>query len=147
METYLLFAVTWFAAAATPGGDTMLLLGKSLANGWKSTIPYSFGIIIAKVGMITLTYLGVATLMLQAPAAFGELHGQPVEQLGVRREVALVAEVVLRLHDPAAEVLLPDAVHEYPGGERVRGVIGVDGGSTSSKAVLVDENGEIVGLS
>ncbi|MEY4320206.1 MAG: hypothetical protein RLZZ471_147 [Actinomycetota bacterium] len=70
METYLLFTVTWFAAAATPGGDTMLLLGKSLANGWKSTIPYSLGIIIAKVGMITLTYLGVATLMLQAPIAF-----------------------------------------------------------------------------
>lgn len=70
METYLLFAVTWFAAAATPGGDTMLLLGKSLAAGWKSTIPYSLGIVIAKVGMITLTYLGVATLMVQAPAAF-----------------------------------------------------------------------------
>lgn len=48
----------------------MLLLGKSLATGWKSTIPYSLGIIIAKVGMITLTYLGVATLMVQSPAAF-----------------------------------------------------------------------------
>jgi threonine/homoserine/homoserine lactone efflux protein len=70
VETYLLFTVTWFVAAATPGGDTMLLLGKSLANGWKSTIPYSLGIVIAKVGMITLTYLGVATLMLQAPMAF-----------------------------------------------------------------------------
>ncbi len=73
MDTYLLFALTWFAAAATPGGDTMLLLGKSLANGWKSTIPYSLGILIAKVGMITLTYLGVAALMLQAPMAFTAL--------------------------------------------------------------------------
>jgi threonine/homoserine/homoserine lactone efflux protein len=70
VDTYLLFAITWFAAAATPGGDTMLLLGKSLVNGWKSTIPYSLGIIIAKVGMITLTYLGVAALMLQVPVAF-----------------------------------------------------------------------------
>lgn len=51
----------------------MLLLGKSLASGWKSTIPYSLGIIIAKVGMITLTYLGVAALMLQAPLAFNIL--------------------------------------------------------------------------
>lgn len=73
METNLLFAVTWFAAAATPGGDTMLLLGKSLANGWKSAIPYSLGIMIAKVGMITLTYLGVAALMLQVPIAFSIL--------------------------------------------------------------------------
>jgi threonine/homoserine/homoserine lactone efflux protein len=73
VDTYLLFAITWFAAAATPGGDTMLLLGKSLANGWKSTIPYSLGIIIAKVGMITLTYLGVAALMLQVPVAFAVL--------------------------------------------------------------------------
>lgn len=48
----------------------MLLLGKSLASGWKSTIPYALGIAIAKVGMITLTYLGVAALMLQAPVAF-----------------------------------------------------------------------------
>ena len=73
METYLLFTVTWFIAAATPGGDTMLLLGKSLASGWKSTIPYSLGIIIAKVGMISLTYLGVAALMLRAPIAFNLL--------------------------------------------------------------------------
>ena len=73
MDTYLLFAVTWFAAAATPGGDTMLLLGKSLASGWKSAIPYSLGIIIAKVGMITLTYLGVAALLKQFPAAFTAL--------------------------------------------------------------------------
>lgn len=73
METYLLFTVTWFIAAATPGGDTMLLLGKSLASGWKSTIPYSLGIIIAKVGMISLTYLGVAALMLRAPMAFNLL--------------------------------------------------------------------------
>jgi threonine/homoserine/homoserine lactone efflux protein len=73
VETYLLFTVTWFAAAATPGGDTMLLLGKSLASGWKSAIPYSLGIMIAKVGMITLTYLGVATLMTQSPAAFNVL--------------------------------------------------------------------------
>ena len=73
MDTYLLFTVTWFAAAATPGGDTMLLLGKSLASGWKSTIPYSLGIIIAKVGMITLTYLGVAALLTQYPAAFTTL--------------------------------------------------------------------------
>lgn len=51
----------------------MLLLGKSLSTGWKSTIPYSLGIIIAKVGMITLTYLGVATLMTQVPIAFTAL--------------------------------------------------------------------------
>ena len=51
----------------------MLLLGKSLANGWKSTIPYSLGIIIAKVGMITLTYLGVGVLLLHAPVAFTAL--------------------------------------------------------------------------
>lgn len=70
MDSYLLFAVTWFLAAMTPGGDTMLLLGKSLASGWKAAVPYGLGIIIAKIGMVSLSYLGVAALMIHAPALF-----------------------------------------------------------------------------
>ena len=38
---------------------------------------------------------------LQAPAAVDELAGQPVEQLGMRRPVALRAEIVLRLDQAA----------------------------------------------
>lgn len=70
MDAYLLFALTWFLGGITPGGDTMLLLGKSLASGWRSAIPYSLGIIIAKMGMVTFTYLGVTVLLAHAPLAF-----------------------------------------------------------------------------
>ena len=40
-----------------------------------------------------------------------EFGGQPVEQFRMRRLRALRAEIVLRLHDAAAEILLPDAIH------------------------------------
>ena len=52
---------------------------------------------------------------LEAPIAGDELRGQPIEQLGVRGQRTLGAEVVLCLDNSAAEVTLPDAVHRYPG--------------------------------
>jgi hypothetical protein len=58
-----------------------------------------------------------------APAARDELGGQPVEQFGVRRRFAHLAEVARRAHDALAEVMLPDAVHHHP---RREGVIGRD---------------------
>ena len=52
----------------------------------------------------------LAVQRFHAPAARDELLGEIVEQLGVRRCCAGVAEVADRWHDAAAEVLRPDAV-------------------------------------
>jgi hypothetical protein len=59
---------------------------------------------------------------LDPPAALHELHCQPVEQLGVRRRVAHLPEVLERRDDAAAEVLLPDAIDDDAGGERVSSI-------------------------
>ena len=58
---------------------------------------------------------------LHRPAVFHEAGGQVVEQLGVRRQLADVAEVVDRAHQAGAEQVVPDAVDHHPGGERVVG--------------------------
>ena len=50
-----------------------------------------------------------------------ELGRQPVEQLGVRRRLALEAEVLGGLHQPDAEMLLPEPVDGHAGGQRVLG--------------------------
>ena len=44
---------------------------------------------------------------LHPPAAFHELHSKPVEQLGMRRWLALGAEILARFDDATSEVLLP----------------------------------------
>ena len=59
--------------------------------------------------------------LLDAPAVIDEPHGQPVEQFGMRRPRAHLAKIVRRGHQPAAKMLLPDAVDDHPGGERIRG--------------------------
>ena len=48
-----------------------------------------------------------------------ELDGEPVEQLGVRRGFALVAEVFERDDEATAEEGLPLSVHGHAGGQRI----------------------------
>ena len=50
-----------------------------------------------------------------------ELDGQPVEQLGMRRPGAVAAEVVGRLDDSAAEMIVPEAIGDRTPGEHVLG--------------------------
>jgi len=54
-------------AAVTPGADTMLLLTKTLATGWRSVIPYSIGITLAKIAMLTAAYFGFTQLLRTNP--------------------------------------------------------------------------------
>ena len=56
---------------------------------------------------------------LERLAVVAQLDGQPVEQLGMRRQGAVAAEVVGRVDDPAAEVIVPDAIDDRPPGEHV----------------------------
>ena len=51
-----------------------------------------------------------------------KLRGQVVEQLGVRREFAVGAEVVHRGYQPTAKQMLPDAVGGHPRRERMIGL-------------------------
>ena len=48
-------------------------------------------------------------------------RGQIIEQFGMRRRLAADAEVVGRLHQPAAEVILPDAIDHHAGRQRIVG--------------------------
>ena len=57
--------------------------------------------------------------MLDAPAAFHELAGQPVEQFRMAWRRSLGAEVVVGLDEPASEVRLPDPVDGHPGRQRI----------------------------
>jgi threonine/homoserine/homoserine lactone efflux protein len=70
MGAYLLFAVAWFTAAVTPGADTMLLLSTTLARGWKAAVPYSFGITLAKICMVTISYFGLSAIIQANPSVF-----------------------------------------------------------------------------
>ena len=56
---------------------------------------------------------------LHVPAALHEGHGEPVQQLGVTRPLALVPEVVRGGDDAGPEEVLPGAVDPDPRGERV----------------------------
>ena len=59
--------------------------------------------------------------VLEAPAVVDQVAGEEVEQLGVGRLLALLAEVVGRAHDRPPEVPAPDAVGQHPRHQRVLG--------------------------
>ena len=48
-----------------------------------------------------------------------ELHRQPVEQFGMRRQFALDAEILRRPDEAAAEQLRPPAIHRHARGQRI----------------------------
>ena len=70
MDAYLLFATIYLTAAATPGIDTMLLLGRTLDAGWRAAVPYSIGIALAKMIMVALSYFGLSALLAASPDIF-----------------------------------------------------------------------------
>ena len=60
--------------------------------------------------------------ILDVPSVFDKLHRQMVEQSWMARRFAHGAEVVDRRHDTLTEQMVPRAIDEHPGRERVRGV-------------------------
>ena len=52
-------------------------------------------------------------------------RGEPFEQLGMRRPLALHAEIVGRADDPFAEMMLPEAVDDHPREQRPGAVLDV----------------------
>ena len=57
--------------------------------------------------------------MFDVPAGLHEFHRQPVEQVGMRRGLALRADIVEHSREAAPEVMFPKPVDEYAGGQRV----------------------------
>ena len=55
---------------------------------------------------------------LEFPAAANELGGEKLEQFRMRRRCSREAEIARRGDDPAAEVMMPEAVHLHAGDER-----------------------------
>jgi homoserine/homoserine lactone efflux protein len=96
MDAYLLFATIYFVAAATPGADTMLLIGRTLSSGWRAAVPYSLGITLAKTVMVTVAYFGLSALASLSPVVFAFLKSFGVGFLlykAVRLWLAKPAEV------------------------------------------------------
>jgi hypothetical protein len=57
--------------------------------------------------------------LLHAPAALHEFDREPIEQLGVRRLFAHLAEVVDRRDDPPAEMVMPGAIDDHSRGQGI----------------------------
>ena len=62
MIQLLIFALVFAASAATPGPDTMTIFGRALSGGRFSAIPFTFGVVLAKLTLLTLVVLGLAAL-------------------------------------------------------------------------------------
>ena len=54
------------------------------------------------------------------PAGSHKLRRQPIQQVGMRRRLPLRPEIFGGLHDPSAEVHLPEAVHRHARQQRIR---------------------------
>ncbi len=51
-----------------------------------------------------------------------KLHRQPIEQFGMRGQVAHAAKIVGRIDDPATEVIEPNTIHDRAPRKRVAAV-------------------------
>ena len=58
----MIFALVFAASAATPGPDTMTIFGRALSGGRLSAIPFTTGVVLAKLSLLTLVVLGLAAL-------------------------------------------------------------------------------------
>ena len=56
---------------------------------------------------------------LQRPAVVDEPRCEPIEKLGMSRQLANLAEVTGSAHKAFAKVMLPNAVDDHPGCQRV----------------------------
>ena len=62
LEGLTIFALVFVASAATPGPDTMTIFGRALAGGRASAVPFTVGVVLGKLTLLTLVMLGLAAL-------------------------------------------------------------------------------------
>jgi threonine/homoserine/homoserine lactone efflux protein len=70
MDAFALFTVSYLLAAAAPGADTMLIVSRTIVDGWRSALRYAVGISLAKTVMVSLAFFGVSALLTANPAAY-----------------------------------------------------------------------------
>ncbi|NKI68231.1 LysE family transporter [Collimonas pratensis] len=70
MTQYLIFLLAFAASAALPGPEIAALLSRSLAGGWRSSLPLASGIIIGKLIMLSAAVIGLSALLAILGPAF-----------------------------------------------------------------------------
>jgi len=56
------FSLAFLASAAPPGPDTLTVFSRGLRSGLIGAIPFSIGVALAKVSLLTLALLGIAEI-------------------------------------------------------------------------------------
>lgn len=56
------FALLFIASAITPGPDTMTIFSRALSGGRFSTTPFTLGVVLAKLTLLTLVIFGLAAI-------------------------------------------------------------------------------------
>ena len=62
LSSVLLFALVFTVSAFTPGPDTMTIFSRALSGGRFAAVPYTFGMVLAKLTLLTLVVLGLAAV-------------------------------------------------------------------------------------
>lgn len=62
LSSVLLFGLVFTISAFTPGPDTMTIFSRALSGGRFAAVPYTFGIVLAKLTLLTLVVLGLAAI-------------------------------------------------------------------------------------
>jgi threonine/homoserine/homoserine lactone efflux protein len=62
LSSVLLFALVFTISAFTPGPDTMTIFSRALSGGRLAAVPYTFGVVLAKLTLLTLVVLGLAAI-------------------------------------------------------------------------------------
>lgn len=61
-ESLAVFALVFTASAATPGPDTLTIFGRALSGGRTAALPFTVGVVLGKLTLLTLVMLGLAAL-------------------------------------------------------------------------------------
>jgi threonine/homoserine/homoserine lactone efflux protein len=62
LSSLLIFALVFTVSAFTPGPDTMTIFSRALSGGRFAAVPYTFGVVLAKLTLLTLVVLGLAAV-------------------------------------------------------------------------------------
>ena len=58
-ESLAVFALVFTASAATPGPDTLTIFGRALSGGRTAALPFTVGVALGKLTLLTLVMLGM----------------------------------------------------------------------------------------
>lgn len=62
LGSLFIFALVFTVSALTPDPDTMTIFSRALSGGRLAAVPYTFGIVLAKLTPMTLVVLGLAAI-------------------------------------------------------------------------------------